>query len=67
MNKLSLLFTCFLVTTLSARAGDGDYAVSKIDPALLKNANVIKGPRSSALRSGRIAKRYCIKNMPSPY
>ena len=36
-------------TTLMATAGDGDYAVSRISPALLKNANAVMRQENSRL------------------
>ncbi len=37
-----LIALAFLLFVVNAHAGDGDYAVSKIAPALLKNASVVK-------------------------
>ena len=40
--RLRIAAACiFLLVTLSALAGDGEYAVSKIPPGLLKNANAV--------------------------
>jgi Domain of Unknown Function with PDB structure (DUF3857) len=43
LRKVSLSITAFFITLLSfANGGDGEYAVSKIPPTLLKNANAVK-------------------------
>lgn len=47
MKKLSG-FVCFILISITAFAGNEPYAVSKIDPSLLKNAHVVK--RMEALR-----------------
>ena len=41
MKKKSLLFVIFILIARIVFAGDGDYAVSKISPALVKNANAV--------------------------
>ena len=41
MKKLLIFSGLFFLFQQSLRAGDGDYAVSKIAPALLKNANAV--------------------------
>ena len=42
MMKRKLLIAAFSFAFFSAIAGEGEYAISKIPPALLKNANVVK-------------------------
>ncbi len=42
MMKVAGLLFSFLILSLTASAADGDYAVSKIPAALLKNAHVVK-------------------------
>ena len=42
MMKRKLLVATFSFAFFSALAGEGEYAISKIPPALLKNANVVK-------------------------
>lgn len=42
MSKKSLFLILALCTAVMLHAGDGDYAVSKISPALLKGANAVK-------------------------
>ena len=41
MRKLSILSVLMVLLNNVLYAGDGDYAVSKISPALLKNANAV--------------------------
>ena len=41
MKKLIVFSGLIFFSSLSLLAGDGDYAVSKISPALLKNANAV--------------------------
>jgi len=41
MGKLAILVVVLLLSVANLLAGEGDYAVSRISPALLKNANVI--------------------------
>src|SRR6187401_1740003 len=41
MGKLAILLAVLLLSVANLLAGEGDYAVSRISPALLKNANVI--------------------------
>ncbi|TMI71748.1 MAG: DUF3857 domain-containing protein [Bacteroidetes bacterium] len=61
MNKLSLFFICFLVIAIGARAGDGDYAVSKIDPSLLKNASVVKRSEEQRFEIGSYSRTVLYK------
>src|SRR4030081_1215325 len=42
MIKRKLLFGALLFAFFPAFAGEGEYAISKIPPELLKNANVVK-------------------------
>src|SRR4030095_5921075 len=41
MAKLEILMVTFLIPAINVLAGEGDYAVSRIAPALLKNANAV--------------------------
>src|SRR5689334_4909180 len=41
MSKRLLIILIPFLSYLSVRAGDGDYAVSRIAPAMLKNANAV--------------------------
>ncbi|MFI5132871.1 MAG: DUF3857 domain-containing protein [Chitinophagales bacterium] len=41
MKKFIFLFIAFIVSVNNSFAGDGDYAVSKIAPELVKNANAV--------------------------
>lgn len=42
MPRLTVLIACMLFTRITLMAGDGEYAIFRISPALLKNSNVIK-------------------------
>jgi hypothetical protein len=41
MTKLAILWIVFLFPAVNVLAGEGEYAVSRISPALLKNANAV--------------------------
>jgi Domain of Unknown Function with PDB structure (DUF3857) len=41
MNKLAIITALILLSSSNARAGDGEYAVSRISPVLLKKADAV--------------------------
>ena len=60
IGTLLVLAACF-----PAKAGDGEYAASKISPALLKNAHVVKRMEEiryevSSYNKTRLYKKYAI-------